>query len=58
MLQIRGKAKEMLHIGTGHTNNCKIILKLFGYDISCNNLQQKISYRFGGMRGINLLHYK
>ena len=23
----------MLHIGAGHSNNCQIILKLFGYDI-------------------------
>ena len=30
----------MLQIGAGHSNNCQIILKLFGYDIFCNNLQQ------------------
>ena len=31
----------MLHIRAGHSNNCQIMLKLFGYDIFCNNLQQK-----------------
>ena len=31
----------MLHIGEGHSNNCQIILKLFGYDIFCNNLLHK-----------------
>ena len=31
----------MLQIGTGHSNNCQIILKLFGYDIFRNNLQHK-----------------
>ena len=25
----------------GHSNNCQIMLKLFGYDIFCNNLQHK-----------------
>ena len=29
----------MLHIGAGHTNNSQIIVKLFGYDIFCNDLQ-------------------
>ena len=29
----------MLHIGAGHSSNCQIMLKLFGYDIFCNNLQ-------------------
>ena len=28
-------------VGTGHSNNCQIILKLFGYDIFCNNLRHK-----------------
>ena len=37
----RGKARLMLHMGAGHSNNCQIILKLFGYDIFCNNLQHK-----------------
>ena len=39
----RGKARlrVMLHIGAGHSNNCQIILKLFGYNIFCNNLQHK-----------------
>ena len=26
----------MLHIGAGHSNNCQIMPKLFGYDIFCN----------------------
>ena len=30
----------MFQIGTGHSNNCQIILKLFGYDIFWNSLQQ------------------
>ena len=37
----RGKASVMLHIGAGQSNNHQIILKLFGYDIFCNNLQLK-----------------
>ena len=41
----RGKAKVMLHIGAGHSNNCQIILKLFGYDIFCNNLQHKNNFK-------------
>ena len=40
-------------IGAGHSNNCQIILKLFGYDIFCNNLQYKtISRKFGSFRFI------
>ena len=35
----RGKARIMLHIRAGRSNNHQIILKLFGYDIFCNNLQ-------------------
>ena len=31
----------MLHIGAGYSNNCQMILQLFGYDIFCNNLQHK-----------------
>ena len=31
----------MSHTGAGHSNKCQIILKLFGYEIFCNNLQQK-----------------
>ena len=34
----KGKAGMMLHIGVGRSNNCQIILKLFGYDIFCNYL--------------------
>ena len=37
----RGKARVMLHIGAGQSNNHQIILILFGYDIFCNNLQCK-----------------
>ena len=56
----RGEARHrvMLHIGAGHSNNCQIILKLFGYDIFCNNLQQKISRKFQGIRDINHIRYK
>ena len=50
----RGKTRVMLHTGAG-----QIILKLFGYDIFCNNLQHKtISSKFGGIRGIYHLRYK
>ena len=55
------KAMVMLlwHTGAGHSNTCQIILKLFRYDIFCNNLQHKeISSKFGGIRGINPLRYK
>ena len=34
----------MLLIGAGHSNNSQIILKLFGYDIFCNNLQHKNNF--------------
>ena len=37
----RGKARVMLQIGAGQSNNHQIILKLFRYDIFCNNLQLK-----------------
>ena len=37
----RGKAEVMLHLGAGQSDNYQIILKLFGYDIFCNNLQCK-----------------
>ena len=40
-----GKARVMLHIGAGHSNNCQIILKLFEYDIFCNNLQHKNNFK-------------
>ena len=53
----RGKAR-MLHIGAGHSNNCQIILKLFGYHIFCNNLQHKtIPSKFGGIRSKVLIIY-
>ena len=46
----RGKARVMLHIGTGHSSNCQIICKFFIYDIFCYNWQdKKISSRFGGI---------
>ena len=41
----RGKARVMLHIGAGHTNNSQTILKLFGYDIFFNDLQQKNNFK-------------
>ena len=34
-----------LHLGGGHNNNCQIILKLFGYDIFCNNMQHKNNFK-------------
>ena len=37
----RGKARVILHIGAGHSNNHQIIIKLFAYDIFCNNLHHK-----------------
>ena len=37
----RGMARVMLHIGADQSNNYQIILKLFGYDTFCNNLQCK-----------------
>ena len=52
----RGKTWVMLHIVAGYSNNCQIILKLFGCDIFCNYLKQnKISSKFGGIKGINHL---
>ena len=41
----RGKARVMLYIGAGPSNNCQITLKLFGHDIFCNNLQHKNNFR-------------
>ena len=53
------KARVMLHIGAGHSNNCQIIIKLFVYGKLCNILQHKEnSSKFGGIRGINHLRYK
>ena len=37
----RGKARVMLNIAAGQSNDHQIILELFGYDIFCNNLQCK-----------------
>ena len=37
----RGKARVMLHIGAGQSNNHQIMLKLLVYDIFWNNLQYK-----------------
>ena len=46
----RGKARVILHIGAGQSNNHQIILQFFGYDIFCNNLQcKKILSEFGGI---------
>ena len=41
----RGKARVMLDIGAGQSNNHQIILKLFGYDIFCNNLQHRNNFK-------------
>ena len=41
----RGKARVILQKGAGHSNNCQIILKLFRYDIFCNNLQHKNNFK-------------
>ena len=41
----RGKARVMLHIRAGHSNNYQIMLNLFGYDIFCNNLQHKKNFK-------------
>ena len=44
---------DVRYVGAGHSNNCKIILKLFRYDIFCNNFSTKtISSKFGGIGGI------
>ena len=37
----REKARVMLHIGEGHSNNCEIAIKLLVYDKFCNNLKYK-----------------
>ena len=37
----RGKARVMLHIGAGHSNDCQIKLTIIRYDIFCYNLQHK-----------------
>ena len=37
------KARVMVHIGAGHSNNCQIIRQFFAYDIFCNNLEDKKS---------------
>ena len=41
----RGKARVMLHIGAGHTNNSQIIRNLFGYDIFCNDFVAKNNFK-------------
>ena len=38
---IRWKTEVMLDMGAGQSNNYQIILKLFGYDMFCDNLQCK-----------------
>ena len=55
----RGKARVMLHIGAGQSNNHQIILKLFDmtyFAIVC--IEKRIQSEFGGIRGINHLCYK
>ena len=47
-----GKARVMLHIGAGHSNNHRIVIKSFQYDIFCNNLSTK---KFEATGGINHL---
>ena len=37
----RLKARVMLHIAAGKSNNHQTILEFFGYDIFCNNLECK-----------------
>ena len=56
----KGKARVMLHIGAGQSNNHQIILKSLGYDIFCNCFcnAKTIQSEFGGIRGINHLRYK
>ena len=41
----RGKARVKLHVGASQSSNCQTILKLFGYDTFCNNLQHKINIK-------------
>ena len=41
----KGKARVMLHIGAGQSNKHQIILKLFGYNIFCNNLHCKKNFK-------------
>ena len=55
----RGKARVMLHIGAGHSNDCQIKLTMIRYDIFCYNLQHKnVASKFGGISGVNHLRYK
>ena len=49
----RGKARVMLQIGAGHSSNCQVKLKLFGYDI-----QIQFQANLEGIRCINHLCYK
>ena len=44
MLQI-GKPGVMLHIGAGHSKKCQIILKVFGRNMLCNNLEHKNNFK-------------
>ena len=30
----KGKARVMLHLGAGHSNNCQMIPELFGYTLA------------------------
>ena len=56
----KGKARVMLHIGAGHSNNCHIILNWFDYDIFSSNFHaglKKMSSKFQGIRVSNLFRY-
>ena len=51
----REKARVMLQIGAGYSNNCQVKLKLFGYDIQIQfqaNLEvsgiDHLRYKWGG----------
>ena len=41
LVTYRVKARVMLHVGAGQSNNHQMILKLFGYDKFCNNLKRE-----------------
>ena len=45
LVAYRGKARIVLLVRSGQSNNHQIILKLFGYDIFCNNLQLKKKFK-------------
>ena len=54
-----GKARMMLHIGAGHSNNHQIIFEFLDRTYFAKICSTKeISSKFGGIRCINHLHYK